>query len=170
MLAHSRITVLLVGLCTLTLCVAAQAATITIGGGSLTTTNGDAWGGISRTTFDTEIDLSAGPTTITVSGLDLNDILYTGPWSWPPVAADQGAQARFGVSGSGFWSLHSIHSAIGGGSGSWDQQTVKRIHDDGFRKYLIQNQWSGTTVGVTVGNHQYNAEALIAAPMGRRHV
>ncbi len=138
----------------------ASADTISVGSGSISTTNLGAW--VANTnTYNVAFDFSAGPTTIEMDGIDLNDILYEGVWSWPPVETDYGAQARFGVTGTGFWSLHSIHSSIGPGSGSWDMQTTPWTHDHGFRKYLIQNQWSGTTPGVTVGNHQYNAEAFI---------
>lgn len=130
-------------------------------GGSLTTTDLGTWGGLNTQPMGLTFDFTRGPTTITVLGIDLSDIHYEGPWAWPPVPADQGAQARFGVSGSGFWSRHQIHSAIGGGSGSWDAQATPWTHDNGFRKYLIQNQWSGVSAATTLGNHQYNAEAFI---------
>lgn len=130
-------------------------------GSTLTTANYDAWGGIDRQNYDIYFDFSASPTTITMYGMDLTDIWYEGKWPWPPLSESQGAQVRFGITANGFWSLHSIHSAIGNGGGSWDQQGAVWDHDDGFRKYLIQNQWSGTTPGVTVGNHQYNVEAFI---------
>ena len=135
--------------------------TFTFPGGSLTTTDLEAWGGMNTLVYDAYFDFSAGPTTITVYGMDLTDIWYEGEWPWPVVPESQGAQARFGVTADGFWSLHSIHSAIGYGGGSWDAQGADWDHDDGFRKYLIQNQWSGTTPGATVGNHQYNVEAYI---------
>jgi hypothetical protein len=135
--------------------------TFTFAGGSLTTTNLDAWGGMNRLEYHAYFDFSVGPTTITVHGIDLTEIWYEGKWPWPPLAESQGAQARFGITANGFWSRHQIHSAIGNGGGSWDQQGATWNHDDGFRKYLIQNQWSGTTSDVTVGNHQYNVEAYI---------
>ena len=136
-------------------------ATFTFAGGSLTTTDYNAWGGVNRLEYGANFDFSAGPTTITLYGMDLTDIWYEGRWPWPPLPESQGAQARFGITANGFWSRHQIHSAIGNGGGSWDQQAATWDHDDGFRKYLIQNQWSGTTSDVTVGNHQYNVEAFI---------
>jgi len=135
--------------------------TFTFPGGSLTTTNFNPWDGVNRLVYNAYFDFSAGPTTITVYGMDLTNIWYEGRWPWPVIPESQGAQARFGITANGFWSLHSIHSAIGNGGGSWDQQSATWNHDQGFRKYLIQNQWFGTTPGVTVGNHQYNVEAYI---------
>lgn len=137
------------------------ADTFTFPGDSLTTTDLNAWGGVKTLQYNAYFDFSAGPSTITVYGLNLTDIWYEGEWPWPPLTESQGAQARFGIKANGFWSRHQVHSAIGNGGGSWDQQSADWDHDDGFRKYLIQNQWSGTTSAVTVGNHQYNVEAYI---------
>ncbi|GAK58872.1 VCBS protein [Candidatus Vecturithrix granuli] len=155
------ITLLILGILVSLVVSPALADTFTFPGGSLTTKNLNAWGGVNTIQYNAYFDFSTGPSTITVYGLDLTDIWYEGKWPWPPLAESLGAQARFGINANGFWSQHQIHSAIGNGGGSWDQQSAAWDHDDGFRKYLIQNQWSGTTSDVTVGNHQYNVEAYI---------
>jgi hypothetical protein len=76
----------------------AQAATVVLPSGSITTTDFYAWSTNTKT-YGIAFDFSAGPTTIQMNGLDMNDILYKGTWAWPPVTGDYGAQARFGISG-----------------------------------------------------------------------
>ena len=133
------------------------AATVHLGPGSVTTSNTSAWGQ-TAITYPIVFNPTTGVTKVTLVGVNMVAINYTGPWGWPPAANDFGAQAQLYLSFSdGTWLRNSCHSAANAG-GTWDAQAITVGHDQGFRKYLFQNIHSFSSWG-SVLSHQYNVEA-----------
>jgi hypothetical protein len=139
----------------------AQATTYTFGGDSLTTTDLSVWGGYNSVSQDVSgkgFNVDAGPVTIEFKGVNLGLINYTGDMGWPPDPTDTGASVIVGLGNSdGQFVQYGVKSNLGGGKGSWDNQSAHYTNDDGYRSYLFQGQYTGNVVA-TVGNSQYNAE------------
>jgi hypothetical protein len=126
---------------------------IHLGSGSITSTSlatyGTTWGPANDYWFD----LSAG-IKVTIYGLDMSQVPYTGLWGWPPVAGEDGGNAQLWVlDDHGGFSRHDLTSA--GTGGTWNAQGTPVGHDQGFRKYLVQNFFTGW---VEYGSSQYNIE------------
>jgi hypothetical protein len=148
-----------------------RAATYTFGGGSLTTTNTNSWGGYNSASYGVGgmgFNVDASPVTVEYLGVNLYPINYTGDFGWPPDATDHGASAIVGLGNGVDIAQYSVKSNMGGnaprgtnpetyGKGSWDHQNVGHWNDDGYRSYLFQGQFTDNWVE-TVGNSQYNAE------------
>jgi hypothetical protein len=128
---------------------------IHLGPGSITSTSLDVYGTTWGPSYPLWLDLSAGTTKITIVGLDMSQIPYKGLWDWPPVAGEDGGNAQLWVlDDHGSFSRHDLTSAANRG-GTWDAQGTPVGHDQGFRKYLIQNFYTGW---VQYGQSQYNIE------------
>lgn len=126
---------------------------IHLGSGSITSTSLDTYGTTWGPSYPQWFDLSAG-LKVTIIGLDMGQIPYTGAWGWPPVAGEDGGSAQLWVQdGHGGFSRQDLTSA--GKGGTWDAQSTPVGHDQGFRKYLIQNFYTGW---VQYGQSQYNIE------------
>jgi len=129
-------------------------ATISLGPGSITSTSLDTYGTTWGPSYPQWFDLSAG-IKITIVGLNMSQVPYKGAWGWPPVAGEDGGSAQLWVfDGHGGFSRHDLTSA--GKGGTWDAQGTPVGHDQGFRKYLVQNfhspGWDDH------GSSQYNIE------------
>lgn len=126
---------------------------IHLGPGNITSTSLDTYGTTWGPSNDYWFDLSAG-LKVTIIGLDMSQVPYTGAWGWPPVVGEDGGNAQLWVLGyNGCFSRQDLTSA--GTGGTWDAQGTPVGHDQGFRKYLIQNFYTGW---VQYGQSQYNIE------------
>jgi hypothetical protein len=134
---------------------AAGPVTIHLGPGTITSTSLDSYGTTWGPANDYWFDLSAG-LKVTIVGLNMAQVPYTGAWGWPPVPGEDGGSAQLWLQdGHDYWSRHDLTSAANAG-GTWDAQGTWAGHDDGFRKYLIQNfHWPGWD---DHGSSQYNVE------------
>jgi len=130
--------------------------TINLGPGSITSTSLDTYGTTWGPTNDYWFDLSAG-LKVTIVGLNMSQVPYKGLWGWPPVVGEDGGSAQLWVlDGHGGFSRHDLTSA--GTGGTWDAQGTPVGHNQGFRKYLVQNfRWSPPDWS-SLGNSQYNIE------------
>jgi len=126
-----------------------------LGSGSITSTSLATYGTTWGPPNDYWFDLSAG-LKVTIVGLNMGQVPYKGNWGWPPVAGEDGGNAQLWLlDGHGAWSRHDLTSAANAG-GTWDAQSTWVGHDQGFRKYLIQNfHWPGWD---DHGSSQYNVE------------
>jgi hypothetical protein len=125
-----------------------------LGPGSITSTSLDAkhttWGPSNEYWFDPSAGLK-----ITVVGLNMSQVGYKGAWEWPPVFGEDGGSAQLWVrDGQGGYSRHDLTSVCTGGT--WDAPGTPVSHDQGFRKYLLQNFGQGAWD--PLGNFQYNIE------------
>lgn len=134
----------------------AQVPTIHLGSGSITSTSLAAYGTTWGPSYPQWFDLSAG-LKVTIVGLNMSRVPYKGISGWPPQAGEDGGGAQLWVQDDhGCFSRHDLTSA--GTGGTWDAQGTPVGHDQGFRKYLVQNfrwmplDWS------SLGNSQYNIE------------
>ncbi len=149
-----RTFVVVIGLLALASCT--NAATLHLGGGSITTSSTGAWATTFGPASAPRFDLASGSTTITVLGLNMRAIAYDGTWGWPPVATDYGAQAQlFTDFSGGKWNHITLHSC--GAGGSWDSQGTRYTNADGFRKWLIQTKHTDSPQ-TSASSSQYNCE------------
>jgi hypothetical protein len=150
--------------------------TFILPGGSLTTANYDAWGGVSGwvSPYGFDVDrMGVGSVGLRmyVYGLDMSKILYEGGWVWPPNPKDLGAIADAGIAGdttvqfdmkNAAW--FQLHSSCGAAAGTWNIQGGKFNHTTGVRKWLVQG-WSRGIMGDKVfpddPTHQYNVERFV---------
>jgi hypothetical protein len=127
---------------------------IHLGAGSITSTSLDAYGTTWGPSYPQWFDLGAG-LKVTIVGLNMGAIPFKGAWGWPPVAGEEGGSAQLWVQdGHGGFSRQDLTSA--GTGGTWDAQGTPVGHDQGFRKYLVQNFYTGW---VQYGSSQYNIES-----------